>query len=294
MAISFYSNTKDSLSFDEFLCLTKEKIKFGNEDSLLQCNELLLKLSNNKTFFIDFLNSQLKDNFNLFQSENSYNEQSFLLFDCSDFYIRVTYWPKYSSNQKIKSEQDKTFTYNLAHDHNFSLLTAGYKGEGYWTKIWEYDYEKIIGFSGEKVDMKFLEETNLCEGKAMYYIPNKDIHLQLPPKSEDSLAINIILKSYKQFNNKQFDFNIENKTIKNVIYGSSSSKFGILKLASHVNDEKTIELLMNLIKKNEIKLVKEEALISLSKIISDKDFIIKLIKDDISLCKFYESRINLF
>ena len=30
------------------------------------------------------------------------------------------------------------------------------------------------------------------------------------------------------------------------------------------------------------------------KIISDKDFIIKLIKDDISLCKFYESRINLF
>ena len=63
MAISFYSNTKDSLSFDEFLCLTKEKIKFGNEDSLLQCNELLLKLSNNKTFFIDFLNSQLKDNF---------------------------------------------------------------------------------------------------------------------------------------------------------------------------------------------------------------------------------------
>ena len=59
-------------------------------------------------------------------------------------------------------------------------------------------------------------------------------------------------------------------------------------------DEKTIELLMNLIKKNEIKLVKEEALISLSKIISDKDFIIKLIKDDISLCKFYESRINLF
>ena len=284
MAISFFKNNENKISLEEFIDFATKKIRYDDEDSLLECSDHLLWLANNKDFFVDFLNKNLSKNLSKFQINTNYNEQSFMIYECSTFYIRVTFWPKKTINPLIKEQQDITFSYDNAHDHNFSLLTAGYKGEGYWTKLWEYDHESVIGYPGEKVKIKFLEETNLCDGKAIYYRPSKDIHLQLPPKEEDSIAINIILRSQKQFAKTQFDFDIQNSTIKNVIYGSAISKFGLFKLTSLVHNEITLDLLKEIIHEHKIPLVRQEALknffkikptTNIDSIISPKDDILK-------------------
>jgi hypothetical protein len=298
MPLIFETHLNHEIDFKEFINSAKSKVKFDDIESLLEMKDELLYLGNNKNFFTDYLNNQLKGDIKNFQIDNNYNEQSFLIFDSENFYVRVTYWPILSNNSIIKDFQNKTFSYDMAHDHNFSLLTTGYKGQGYGTKIWQYDYNKVAGYVGEDIDMTFIGETNLSEKKAIFYEPSKDIHLQMPPTAEDSLAINIILKSYKQFEKRQYCFDIENKKIESIIYGTSESKFGILKLASIFGNELSKEILINLSKKHEIPQVRQEAIISLASLENKfENYEIGLNDRDISvrnLCKFHlEQKKNL-
>jgi hypothetical protein len=260
MAYTYRSNTKESITLEEFIDTLNNTISFGDEESLLDCVEPLFKISNNATFFTEYLNKQLKSDILSFQKKNAYSEQSYMVYDCKDFYIRITYWPVLSNNSMVRGSQNDLFSYDLAHDHNFPLLTAGYKGDGYITKLWEYDYDKVIGYTNEEVDIKFLEEVTLAKGKALYYRPSKDIHCQYAPIVEDSLAINIILKSYKQFDYRQYEFNTNKKIIQNVLYGSTSSKFGLLQMTNLINNTETVDLLYKLSTTHEIPQVRQESL----------------------------------
>lgn len=268
MAIKFYNNSSDPIDLSDFINEVSQIVKFGNEDSLLQCVDLLFKLSNNKTFFVDYLNDLISGN--ECSLKNPYSEQSFLIYDCPAFYIRMTYWPILSNNEKIRASQNDLFSYGFTHDHNFSLLTANYYGDGYRTKLWEYDYDNVIGYANEDVNIKFLEETTLSPGKALYYRPSKDIHSQYAPLEEDSLAINIILKSYKQFENKQYSFDVENKKIREVLKGSAASKYSVINLTSFFHNDKTIELLDKLYNNpHHVIDARQEALLNLYKITND-------------------------
>lgn len=266
MAYIYQSNTKESSTLEEFIDTLNQTISFGDEESLLDCVEPLFKIANNATFFTEYINNQLALDSNNFQKKNSYSEQSYMIYDCKDFYIRITYWPILSNNKKVRDSQDDLFSYNLAHDHNFPLLTAGYKGDGYITKLWEYDYNKVIGYPNEKVDITFLEEVTLSKGKALYYRPSKDIHSQYAPIKEDSLAINIILKSNKQFDYRQYEFDTHQKIIKNVLYGSADAKYGLLQMTNLIHNDTTIDLLYKLSLTHEIPQVRIESLNALYKI----------------------------
>ena len=77
------------------------------------------------------------------------------------------------------------------HDHNFSFLTVGYLGPGYWSEYYEYDYAAVVGLPGEKVDLRFIEKARLEQGKVMLYRAASDVHNQLPA-DEMSVSINIM------------------------------------------------------------------------------------------------------
>ncbi|SEE23066.1 hypothetical protein SAMN04487765_1836 [Tenacibaculum sp. MAR_2010_89] len=260
MAYTYKSNTTESISLEEFIDTLNRTISSGDEDSLLACVDPLFKISNNANFFTEYLNKQLASDLSDFQNANVYSEQSYMIYECKDFYIRVTYWPVLSNNNNVRDSQNELFSYDFAHDHNFPLLTAGYKGGGYITKLWEYDYEKVIGYANEKVDIRFLEEVTLAPGRALYYRPSKDIHSQFAPLKEDSLAINIIMKSNKYSDCKQYEFDMNKKVIKNVMHGSSSARFGLLELTNLVYNSTTIDLLHKLSKTHELPQVREESL----------------------------------
>jgi len=121
MPILFNDTSNKSLELKEFIEIANSKIEFDNIDSLLSIKDELLMLGNNRSFFINYLNQELKDNITGFQSENSYNEQSFLLHNTDAYYIRATYWPMLSENSIIKNSQNQVFSYDYAHDHNFEL-----------------------------------------------------------------------------------------------------------------------------------------------------------------------------
>lgn len=272
MALSFSIQSDEEISFDDFINTVTNKIKKKDEASLLSCSDVLLKLANNKQFFLDFLNTNLMGDVNKFQLHNQYSEQSYILHETPEYFVRLTYWPILSSNKSIRDAQNKLFSYGFAHDHNFSLLTAGYKGKGYKTDLWEYDYDKVIGYAGESVDLRFLESTYLSEKKALYFRPSKDIHCQFPPEEEDALAINIILRSDDK-RERQYAFDTEAKRIKSLIYegGNNIGKFSILNLAQFIHNDRTVDLLEQLSNNHEDGLIRQESLDALYKITSSEE-----------------------
>lgn len=270
MALSFYTDSDASISFEQFLQAINKTLKPENEESLLACAEPLLLLANNAEFFLDYLNENLDSETGKKEAAINYSEQNYMLHNGENYFIRMTYWPMLPDSSQAVNDQNAYFSYGFVHDHNFPLLTAGYKGEGYRTKIWEYDREQIVGYPGERVDLKFLEETKLSHGKALYYRPSQDIHSQYAPTDEDSFAINIIPKWKTP--NRQFEFNPGKGTIQQIMYGGPiyESKFSMLKLARYVHNAETIHHLYNLAASHESTLIRQESLNSLFKIQGSK------------------------
>lgn len=246
MALSFYHNSNQVLDLNEFISNIDNKIKSVYDiEGLLSCSNDLRDLANNKTFFLDYLNKELSNDLDLFQIGNRYTAQSFMLFRNEKFYVRVNWWPIIDINNLYYDALIDNFSYNSPHDHNFPLLTVGYKG-AYTTKLWEYEYENTLGYIGEKVEMTFLEKTELDEGKVMFYRPSKDIHKQLMPK-ELSISINIILDS--PLSKMQFLFNEEDSSIERVLYHPMNSTLGsIFKFIEEYHNDETIGLLESMTK----------------------------------------------
>lgn len=275
MALSFYHDSNQILDLDEFISNINNKIKSVHDiDGLLNCSNDLRDLSNNKEFFLDYLNRELSNDLNLFQVGNRYSSQSFILFRNEKFYVRVNWWPIIETNNKYYDSLIDNFSYNTLHDHNFPLLTVGYKG-AYTTKILEYEYENTIGYVGEKVEMTFLEQTDLSEGKVMFFRPSKDIHKQLMPK-EFSISINIILDS--PLNKMQFMFNEENSTIERLLYRPFNNYDNIFRFIEEFHNDETSNLI-EFITKSSNPFIRLESCKLLCKISQDDSYLRKLLDD---------------
>jgi hypothetical protein len=118
----------------------------------------------------------------------------------------------------------------VPHDHNFSFLTVGYLGPGYWSDYYEYDYGEVVGFPGEAVDLRFVEKARLDEGKVMLYRAHKDIHLQLPADAM-SVSLNIVEASHSSAFRDQYRFDLESGTIDGIMTRTSLEP--MLALAAH-------------------------------------------------------------
>ena len=103
------------------------------------------------------------------------------------------------------------FSYNIAHDHNFSFLTVGYLGPGYETDIYEYDYDSVEGYVGEKVEMQFLEKVRFAAGMAMYYRASRDLHIQHPP-SEMTIPLNLLIQPPEVRLREQYEFDLNTRS----------------------------------------------------------------------------------
>lgn len=205
------------------------------------------------------------------------------------FYVRTVIWsPPLTKNPKSSILQNEIYSYGNPHDHNFSLLTIGYKGEGYGTKIYEYDREKMIGYVGEHVPLTYLETTELLEGKIIYFRPLKDVHLQFPPR-EVSISLNLIGEHIDHKMKAQFEFDIKNQKIMTLLQGNLVHKqiqpFEIIK---HIEaDAELIYLVSELALKHPVEYARSSAYKTLS-IIAPTEFeeiLSKGFKDNSALVK---------
>ncbi|MBV9882092.1 MAG: transposase [Sphingomonadaceae bacterium] len=163
----------------------------ADEESFAAAGPLLKRLADNRAFLAELALAELKDRCTRQSLENRYSSQVLMLHRASEkYFIRANFWPS-PRDSLFKASGTSPFFYHVPHDHNFSFLTVGYLGPGYWSEYYEYDFEKVVGLPGEKVDLRFVEKSRLEQGKVMLYRAHRDVHDQLPA-DEMSVSINIM------------------------------------------------------------------------------------------------------
>lgn len=202
----------------------------ADEDSFAAAGPLLKGLAANRDFLADIAIAELKDRCARQSRENDYSSQVIMLHRASEkYFIRANFWPS-PRDSLFKASGASPFFYHVPHDHNFSFLTVGYLGPGYWSEYYEYDYESVVGVPGEKVDLRFVEKARLEPGKVMLYRAHKDVHNQLPA-DEMSVSINIMEASPRQPFLSQYRFDVKTCEIVGILTRTSSE--ALLALAAN-------------------------------------------------------------
>jgi len=196
--------------------LERDGLDPRDEDGFSAWGGALKKLSNNRAFLGDLMIEELKQRCAGQLHDNQYSAQVIMLHvSRNNYLIRANLWPAEADSVVRQSGADPFF-YHVPHDHNFSFLTVGYFGPGYWSDYYEYDYERVAGFAGEPVDLRFVERTRLDRGKVMLYRAHRDVHLQFPADSL-SVSLNIMEHSASAAFRDQYRFDVEAGTVSGIL-----------------------------------------------------------------------------
>jgi hypothetical protein len=210
--------------------LNEERFDPADEESFAAAGPLLRRLAGNRDFLAEIAVAELKDRCARQALENRYSSQVIMLHRASEkYFIRANFWPA-ERDSLFKASGNAPFFYHVPHDHNFSFLTVGYLGPGYWSDYYEYEFEDVAGLPGEKVDLRFVETSRLETGKVMLYRAHRDVHNQLPA-DEMSVSINIMHASPCLPFLNQYRFDVKTCEIVSILNRSSSE--ALLALAAN-------------------------------------------------------------
>jgi hypothetical protein len=201
-----------------------------DEESIAAFGPALAKLGNNRRFLGDLVVEELKRGCAGQVARNQYTAQVILLHAAPGFAIRANFWPATADSVVVNSGTDPFF-YGVPHDHNFSFLTVGYLGPGYWSDYFEYDYGEVAGFTGEKAALRFVERSRLAEGKVMLYRRFRDVHSQLPPDAL-SVSLNVLALSPAADFFDQYRFDLQRREVAGLVNNNALEP--LLKLAVHL------------------------------------------------------------
>jgi hypothetical protein len=231
MARVIACDTSETIGLGDLVeVLNQDSFDPGDEESFAAVAPWLRRLANNREFLADLAIAELKDRCGRQSLENRYSSQVIMLHRASEkFFIRANFWPS-PRDSVFRASAISPFFYHVPHDHNFSFLTVGYLGPGYWSEYYEYDYERVIGLPGEKVDLRFIEKARLDQGKVMLYRAHRDVHDQLPA-DEMSVSVNIMEASSRLPFLSQYRFDVKNCEVAGILTRSSSE--ALLALAAN-------------------------------------------------------------
>ncbi len=244
MALTFHPTDREILGLAEYIDTVKNLVDPSDIDSVAATAPLLKRLGNNRTFIVEQLNEKLKC-----WPANAlpfYSVQSGILAGEGAVSVRMNIWPTIASDARRRKVQSNVYSYYDTHDHNFTFMTVGYYGAGYGTRLYEYDQSQVIGYPGEKVDIRFIEETTLPVGKVMLYRPGRDIHTQLPP-SEFSMSLNLMVTdTHRETLRDQYYFDIERSCISSYVESTSSKRVSQIEMMRFIGDDNSVDILWTL------------------------------------------------
>jgi hypothetical protein len=197
-----------------------------DEESLQHAAGLLKRLGNDRMFLGDLLVEELARGACEDEGMASYGPQVIMLSPAGaapDFFLRANIWPS-PDEHTMRASGSATFVYGVPHDHNFDFLTLGYFGPGYWSDYYEYDFERVAGWRGEPVDLRFVECTRLEEGKILHYRAHRDIHAQHAADAL-SVSINVVHAGAAQGWLDQYRFDLEDKRVTAILNNGASEAF---------------------------------------------------------------------
>lgn len=239
MALTIPCDNSRVATIDEYLDHINKNVRFTEEESVVASAPMLRALANNRAMVLERMNSAVEANFG---GRYLRSAQAFELARGPDYLVRAAIWPPASSVATGRIYQEQ-FSYNVAHDHNFSFLTANNLGPGYDTDLYEYDYANVVGFVGESVDLQFIEKKRFAPGTLMLYRASKDVHIQHPPP-ELTITLNLIWAPADVRLRDQFTFDVDRKVISGHVGGGDAEKrLSLLRMAGILGNAKTRELL---------------------------------------------------
>lgn len=242
MALTLSCQNTNQITVDEYLAHVESQVDTRDPDSVIASAPMLKAVANDRGLVVSRLNTYVED---AFRAPGLASAQAILLGRGKHCYVRANLWPSASDVGAGRMYQDQ-FSYNIAHDHNFSFLTVGYLGPGYETDIYEYDYDKVEGYVGEKVEIEFLEKVRFSTGMAMYYRASRDLHIQYPP-SEMTITLNLMIVPPEIRLREQYEFNLATKTISRLPSElEASRRVSFVALSARLGDGNTAQLLEDL------------------------------------------------
>ena len=211
----------------------------GDESSLLAAARDLRRLGNDRRFLGDILIAELKRRDRPDPATTTYGPQVVMLSRPSgDFFLRANIWPA-PGEHSLRASGEAPFYFDVPHDHNFSFLTLGYFGPGYWSDYYEYDFEAVAGYRDEAVDLRFVERSRLSEGKIMLYRAHRDVHVQRPADAL-SVSLNVMHMAPHQGWFDQYRFDVDDKRIAGIL--NTGSAEAMLRMAVGLGLEDALDL----------------------------------------------------
>lgn len=238
MAITRHCSGTRSISLEEFVSQVADTIDPQDEASLAEAAPLLHALANDRELVVRHLNRHVEAQFKRGVIPSA---QAILLAEHERFYVRANVWP---SNADIAAGRiyQEQFSYDVAHDHNFSFLTVPYFGPGYETEIHEYDHDRVTGYIGEPVELRFLERTAFGGDMVMLYRASRDVHVQYPP-AEMSITLNLLVSPPEARMREQYYFDLGSQTVSGYPDESDTSKRqSFFDIASRIGNADTRQL----------------------------------------------------
>ncbi|MDB5022859.1 MAG: hypothetical protein JWP78_614 [Mucilaginibacter sp.] len=230
-----------SIELDEFNEVLKQnKYDFRNQDQIPEIARYFNQLNNNKKFLVNFLSDQLKS-FHSSAKCDFIAPNAFVLYKKKRYKIRAVIWEPRPNLESLENNID----FEVCHDHNFDLLTAGYFGPGYKTRCYSYNSLQINGTLNERVNMIPEGTFSLSEGELLFYRSKHDIHIQIPPDSL-SVSLNCIFNDKVDIPQYQFC----EKTHKICRYLHSSKSEFLIRLSGVVGDQNFVDPLFSILNNN--------------------------------------------
>jgi hypothetical protein len=244
MPVLMEVQTDERIELGDLLeALESDSSDLNDDECLASYGSSLRKLANNRSFLGDLIIQELKQRCTGQLEGNRYSAQVILLHRGNrKFMLRANFWPAASDSVVVNSGAN-AFFYGQPHDHNFSFLTVGYAGPGYWSDYYEQDYDRSAGFVGEKVELRFVERSRLAEGTVLLYRRHRDVHSQLPADSL-SVSINVMAMSPATEFLDQYGFDLESSRIRSIVNRSSLEP--LIALAGHLGGENGRDLVEHL------------------------------------------------
>lgn len=183
----------------------------------------LRRLGANAGFLGDILLQSLKDRHRE-EPAQGYGPQAIQLTrPHNGVFLRAAVWPALSDSI-VAASGSASFVYGLPHDHNFSFLTHGYFGPGYWSDYYEYDYEAVAGWTGELAHLRPTGRHRLEPGNVMLYRAHRDVHRQLPADSL-SVSLNVMHAEPAMHWLDQYSFDVDTGRISARVDSAPSEAF---------------------------------------------------------------------
>lgn len=249
MALTIACYSDAVMGIDDYVQYVLDEVDLSDPDAIAASAPALQSLSNDRHLVANIFNDNLK-NFLSGARTTQYSPQSFVIggkrTERKTFFVRGNVWCPIAQQAVMRALEERVFSYNIAHDHNFHFMTVGYFGSGYQTDIYEYDSDKVQGYLGEPVELRFIERTGLPRGKVMLYRPSVDVHLQMPP-ADLSISLNLMVLEPQLQARDQYFFNVDAGTIAGLPYSAAVfQRNTLIQLAGYIGNVHTTELLLRL------------------------------------------------